>query len=75
MNGDALMDDRFIILLAADNGLNTPGRQTPIGIQLLAGDGIISCNADAFGNIKIQDEVVLKMKIVNFNIKQVLPGT
>ena len=71
MNGDTLMDDCLVILLSADNGLNTPSRQPPVRIQLLAGNGIISCNADAFGNIKIQDKVVVEIEIVNFNIKQV----
>ncbi len=72
VDGDALMDDRLVILLPTDNGLNTPGRQATIGIQLLAGNGIISCNADALRNVKIQDEVVMEIKIVNFYIEQIL---
>ena len=54
MNGDALMDDRFVILFPADNGLNTSGGQTSVRIQFLAGNGIVSRNADAFRDIKIQ---------------------
>ncbi len=72
MNGYALMNDRLVILIPADNGLNTPSRQATIRIQLLAGNGIISCNANTFGNIKIQDEVAVEIEIVDFYIKQIL---
>ena len=72
MNGDALMDNCLVILLPADNGLNTPGRQATIRIQFLAGDGIVSCNTDALRDVKIQDEVVVEIEIVNFNVKQIL---
>ncbi len=69
---DALVNDRLVILLAANNGLNASCRQPPVRIQLLAGNGVISCDADAFWNIKIQNKVVVEIKIVNFNIKQIL---
>lgn len=72
MNGYALMNDRLVILIPADNGLNTPSRQATIRIQLLAGNGIISCNANTFGNIKIQDEVAVEIEIVDFYIEQIL---
>ena len=55
MKGDALVNDSFVILFAADNDLNASGRQTTVRIQLLAGNGVISRDADALRNIKIQD--------------------
>ena len=63
------MDDRFVILFPADNGLNTSGGQTSVRIQFLAGNGIVSRNADAFRDIKIQDEVVVKIEIVDLYIE------
>ena len=63
------MDDRFVILFPADNGLNTSGGQTSVRIQFLAGNGIVSRNADAFRDIKIQDEVVVEIEIVDLYIE------
>ncbi len=59
------MDDRLIVLLASDKGLNISRRQAAVWIQLLAGNGIVSGNADALRNIEIQDEIVMKIEVVD----------
>ena len=74
MNGDALVDKRAVSRLAAHDCLNIPRRQPPVGGQLLAGDGIVALNADAFRNRHIQALIRVKEKIVDLNIEQLLLG-
>ena len=69
MHGDAAVDQRLILRAAAHKRLDSARRQPPVGVQLLARDGIVARNADALGNIKIQKEIVVEGKIVNFDIK------
>lgn len=69
---NALMNDRLVILLAADDGLNASRRQATVGVQLLAGNGIISYDADPLGDVKIQDKIIVKIEIVDLDIKQIL---
>ena len=66
------MDDRLIVLLASDKGLNISRRQAAVWIQLLAGNGIVSGNADALRNIEIQDEIVMKIEVVDFDVEKLL---
>ena len=69
---NALMNNRLVVLFAADNGLNAPRRQATIGIQFFTGNGIVSCNTDTLRNIEIQNKIIVKIEIVNLDIKQIL---
>ena len=64
------MDDRLVILLSADDGLNAPRRQSAIRVQLLARNGVVPCDADALGNIEIQDKIVVKIEVVYLDVEQ-----
>ena len=69
MHGDAAVNQRLILYAAAHKRLDSARRQPPVGVHLLAGNGIIARNADALRNIKIQKEIIMEGKIVNFDIK------
>lgn len=68
---NTIMNDRLVALLSADKGLNISRRQAAVGVQLLAGDGIVSGNADALGNIEIQHKIVVKKEIMDLDVEQV----
>lgn len=66
------MNNRLVVLLAADNSLNTPCRQPFVRVQLFSRNGTVPCNAYPLGNIEIQNKIVMKKEIMDFNIEQVL---
>lgn len=72
VNGDALVDQRPVARLSAHDCLNVPGREPPIGVQLLAGDGVITLDADALRDLHVQTQVLMKEKVVDLDIEQVL---
>jgi len=74
MYGDSLMNDRLVVLLAADNSLNTPCRQPSVRVQLFSRNGTVPCNAYSLGNIEIQNKIVVKKEIMDFNIEQIFLG-
>ena len=68
MYGDSLVNDRLVVLLAADNSL----RQSSVRVQFFSRNGTVPCNAYSLGNIEIQNKIVVKKEIMDFNIEQIL---
>ena len=71
-DGDVLVDQNLIRFIPADIGLDAPGGQPAVGRQLFPGDGVIASNAQALRQGELQQGVLMKGKVVDLNVVEVL---
>ena len=72
MDRNALVDERAVARLSADYGLDVSRREPPVGVQLLAGDGVIALDADALGDRHIETLILMEEKVMYLDIEQIL---